>query len=76
MLYYSGYTRALGGEWDTHLFLPRHYLLLRFTCYVYFRSHFQMWTMEIQLQISWLKKGSEASPYNQLLSHLIGKVIE
>lgn len=31
MLYYSGYTRALGGEWDTQLSLSCLYLLLRLT---------------------------------------------
>lgn len=76
MLYYSGYTRALGGDWDTVMLLTSRYLLLGLTNYIYVPSCFQMWTMGIQSQISWLKKESEASPYNQPLSHLIGKVIE
>lgn len=71
MLYYSGYTRTLGGVWNTIILISSCYCLP-----INFDFYFQMWTMGIRSQISWLKKESVASPYNQLLSHLIGKVIE
>lgn len=56
-------------------FLPMDQLLVP-TCLLYFCSCSQMWTMGIQSQILWLRRGSVASQYSRQRSHSTGKVIE